>query len=577
METRAMPTMRIRLIVVVALLACFSAPASELATLALKDIRYLPRTLADTGDADARALIFVDSTCDASDAALAAALGLEAVADAKGVTFLLVNTGASDDIREMAYHALVNNIPFYALKDVDAKAAAALGIASLPAAALVDAAWAPLWTGGIDGLAAALAARKNGSEMPAASDTGDCPIAKPEPIADSSPVTYAEHVAPLLNQHCVACHRPNGGGPFSLTNYNRATANAAMLAEVVSEGRMPPWYAHAAHSPFRDEPQMSAADRTLLARWVAQGMPEGDPAKTPAPPEFNDEGWRLDPDVIIEASQVSGIPASGYVPYQYVFLPYSFEQDTYVQAIEIKASNPATVHHANLAFVREGFDVDQNSDFLTGMVPGGMPSVMDGDRAWMIPKGVSLVLQLHLVTTGKVQTNRMSVGLRFPRDVVNKRLYYHNLDGDNRIEIPPYDRAWRLQDDVVLEHDATGLGLFSHMHLRGRDMSFYAHYPDGRSETLLSLPNYNFEWQLTYRYPPNQVKFPKGTRIEAIAHYDNSPFNPYNPDPSKTVENGPQSVDEMMNGFFVYTRDDEDLGLSIDPATGYAVAKVAAK
>jgi mono/diheme cytochrome c family protein len=562
---------------VTAVLGVFPAYALDLADVPLKDIRYLPRTLAETGEAQARALVFVDSACEASNAALADARALEGTTDAEGVTFLLINTGASDSIRQMAYHALVNNVPFYALKDTDATVATALGITSLPAAALVDATWAPLWTGGIEDLAAALASRARREALPASNKPGACAIVAPQPMDAGDPVTYAEHIAPLLNQHCVACHRPNGGGPFSLTNYSRAAANAAMSAEVVSEGRMPPWYAHVAHAPFRDEPRITDADRALLARWVAQGMPEGDPAKAPALPQFNDEGWRLDPDVIIQASQVSGIPATGYVPYQYVFLPYRFEEDTYVQAIEIKASNPATVHHANLAFVREGFDVDQNSDFLTGMVPGGMPSVMDGDRAWMIPKGVSLVLQLHLVTTGKVQTNRMSVGLRFPRDVVNKRLYYHNMDGDGRIEIPPYDRAWRLKDDVVLEHDATGLGLFTHMHLRGRDMSFFAHYPDGRSETLLSLPNYNFEWQLTYRYPPNQVRFPKGTRIEAVAHYDNSPFNPYNPDPSKTIKQGPQSVDEMMNGFFVYTRDDEQLGLRIDPATGYAIEKVAAK
>lgn len=568
---------RLGLVLAVALFTGMQALAAPLASLPLKDIRYLPRTLAETGDATARALIFVDSTCAESDAALKAAVALESDASAQGVTFLLINTGAADSIRQMAYHALIQDVPFHALKDVEGTVAANLGITTLPAAALVDAAWAPLWTGTVDALGAALAARAIGQPLPVSTTGGSCAISKPAPIADTAPVTYSEHIAPLLNQHCVACHRPNGGGPFSLASYNRAKANAAMSSEVMMEGRMPPWYAHAAPVQFRDDPGLTDADRQLLARWVAQGMPEGDPAKAPTPPAFNDEGWRLDPDVIIEAKQASAIPATGFVPYQYIFLPYTFEEDTYVQAIEIRASNPGVVHHANLAFVREGLNVDSGTDFLTGMVPGGMPSVMDGDRAWMIPKGVGLVLQLHMVTQGKVASNRMSVGLRFPRDVVNKRLYYHNLDGDGRIDIQPGARAWRLQDDVTLEHDATGLGLFTHMHLRGRDMTFFAHYPEGRSETLLSLPNYNFEWQLTYRYPPGEVHFPKGTRIEAIAHYDNSPFNPYNPDPTKTVKEGPQSVDEMMNGFFVYTRDDEQLGLRIDPATGYALAKLAAK
>lgn len=564
-----------KLVAVALLLTGAHALASPLAALPLKDIRYLPRTLAETGDAEARVLVFVDSTCGACSAALATAVALESTASAQGVPFLLVNTGASDSIRQMAYDALVHDVPFYALKDAEGNVATALGITTLPAAALVDADWQPLWTGAVEGLAAVLAARESGQPIPASTEAGPCAIVNPQPLDATAPVTYANDIAPLLNQHCVACHRPNGGGPFSLASYKRAKAHAAMASEVMLEGRMPPWYAHAAPVHFRDDPGLSDADRQLLGRWLAQGMPEGDPAATPPLPVFNDAGWRLDPDVIIEAKQASAIPATGFVPYQYVFLPYQFEEDTYVQAIEIRANNPGVVHHANLAFARPGSHLDRNSDFLTGMVPGGMPSVMDGDRAWMIPKGATLILQLHMVTQGKVAMNRMSVGLRFPREIVNKRLYYHNLDGDGKINIPPGARAWRLQDNVTLEHDVTGLGLFSHMHLRGRDMSFYAHYPDGRSETLLSLPNYNFDWQLTYRYEPDQVRFPKGTRIEAIAHYDNSAFNPYNPDPKKTVEEGEQSVDEMMNGFFVYTRDDEQLGLRIDPATGYALGNLA--
>ncbi|MBI1318100.1 MAG: alkyl hydroperoxide reductase [Candidatus Hydrogenedens sp.] len=553
------------------------AHAGALQDLVLKDIRYLPRTLTETGDAEARAIILVDSTCGECTPALAVAKELEGTPDAEGVTFLLVNTGVSDDIRQMAYYALINDVPFFGLKDRNAVIADQLGVTSLPAAVLVGKDWEPLWHGTVDALGAALAARKAGMPLPEVSAGGSCAIAHSEPLADSAPVDYSKDIAPLLNQHCVACHRPNGGGPFSLTSYKRATAHADMLAEVVQEGRMPPWYAHEDFGTFRDQPNMTDAERTLLARWVAQGMPEGDPDAAPETPEFNDEGWRLDPDVIIEASEVSAIPAKGFVPYQYIFLPYTFEEDTYVQAIEIKPSNPSVVHHANLAYVHEGYNVDQNSDFLTGMVPGGMPSVMDGDRAWMIPKGVGLVLQIHHVTTGKIEMNRMSVGLRFPRDVVNKRLYYHNLDGDARIDIPPHARAWKLEDSVTLDEDATGLGLFTHMHLRGRDMTFYAKYPDGRSETLLSLPNYDFNWQLTYRYPPDTAKFPKGTEIDVVAHYDNSRFNPYNPDPEKEVKEGPQSVDEMMNGFFVFTKDSGQLGLRIDPATGHVLERLAAK
>jgi len=552
--------------------SAFSAQAIEPADFTLKDIRYLPRTLTEIGEADWYALVLGDSTCPESTAALETAAAVEA--DAEGVQFALINVGKRDSIRQMAFHAMECGATFPALKDRDGELAQALGVEAVPAVAVLDADWALRWTGGAADLSAALAALALGAD-PEPGGRGACPLQLEETVTLEREVTYAKDVAPFIQQQCISCHRPGAQAPFSLTTYKRVAARAEMLTEVVQEGRMPPWYAHPEFGRFRDDPGVTDEDRAMLASWIDQGKPMGDPDEVPATPEFDDEGWRLDPDLILEASAVSGIPATGFVPYQYVFLPHQFEEDTYVQAIEIKPSNPPVVHHANLIYVREGFNVDADSDFLTGMVPGGMPSVLDGDRAWRIPAGASLALQLHLVTTGKPEINKMRVGLRFPRGVVNKRLFYHNLDGAKQIAIPPGDRAWRLADRVTLEQDVSGLGLFSHMHLRGKDMTFYAHYPSGKTETLLSLPNYSFDWQLTYRYPPETFQFPKGTTIECIAHYDNSAFNPYNPAPEKTVKEGPQTVDEMMNGFFVYTRDDEQLGLRIDPNTGYALEEVA--
>jgi hypothetical protein len=391
----------------------------------------------------------------------------------------------------------------------------------------------------------------------------------------NEPITYSKDIAPIINKNCAQCHHAGGQAPIALTSFAKASGNAEMLAEVVGEGRMPPWYAHPDFGVFRDAPQITDQERAMFAAWVAQGTPEGDPAATPPAPVVDDESWKTDPDVIVEANMTSAIPAEGYVPYQYMFVPWTATEDTYVQAIEIKPTNPKVVHHANLIFVRDGFNVDQSEDFLTGYVPGGMPSIVDGDRAWFIAKGATLAFQVHLVTTGKVEGNKMRVGLRFARGVVNKPLRYFNLDGGKRFLIPAHDRAWELRDKDVLEHDATGVGLFCHMHLRGKDTQFFAHYPDGSTDTLLALPNYNFDWQLTYRYLPGTQHFPKGTEIEAVSHYDNSAFNPYNPNPDKDVRRGPQTVDEMLNDFFVYTRDDEQLALQIDPATGHPMQKVA--
>jgi hypothetical protein len=196
--------------------------------------------------------------------------------------------------------------------------------------------------------------------------------------------------------------------------------------------------------------------------------------------------------------------------------------------------------------------------------------VLEDGRALMIPKGSMLGLQVHYVTTGKEETDRISVGLRFAKEPVRKRVRY-KIIGDYGFRIPPGATAHRVSAREELECDATGVGMFSHMHLRGKDSTFFAHYPDGKSEILLSLPNYSFDWQLSYVWPPETRKFPKGTVIECRSHFDNSSFNPYNPDPTVTVRNGPQTHDEMMQGFFFYTDDAEELDLQIDPATGRVI------
>lgn len=558
--------------------AAGQTPAAEipLQEMSFKDIRYLPRPLKEIGEGKGYVLFFHASTCEQATAQLPSLAALEAEYLKQGIRFAAINAGTDDSIRQMAYHMLVNQIYFPVLKDRDGTLAARLGVNSMPTVVVLDAAFQPVYQGGAGKLGEVLAAYTTGAALPASESTADgCPISQKqgEPIAE--PITYAAHIAPFLNKNCVQCHHEGGGAPLALTSYKRVSSNAEMLAEVVGEGRMPPWYAHPDFGEFRDAPQITDQEREMFAHWVNQGLPEGDPAQVPPTPEFDPEAWQTDPDIIIEATQVSAIPKKGYVPYQYIFIPFTATEDTYVQAIEIKPTNPKVVHHANLIYVRDGFNVDESKDFLTGYVPGGIPSVVDGDRAWFIAKGSTLCFQVHLVTTGKLETNRMRVGLRYARGVVNKQIRYFNLDGGKRFVIPAHDRAWELRDSDVLQDDVTGEGLFCHMHLRGKDTQFFAHYPDGKTETLLALPNYNFDWQLTYRYFPGQNQFPKGTTIEAVSHYDNSYFNPYNPAPEKDVRRGPQTVDEMLNDFFVFTNNSEKLGLKIDPATGHAMDTVA--
>jgi CubicO group peptidase (beta-lactamase class C family) len=196
--------------------------------------------------------------------------------------------------------------------------------------------------------------------------------------------------------------------------------------------------------------------------------------------------------------------------------------------------------------------------------------------AFRIPAGSVIGLQIHYTTTGKEEKNQMSVGFKFPRYVVKQELHHVQVT-TSRFEIPPGAAAHPVQATRTLPFDATGLGMFSHMHLRGKDMTFKALLPSGESQTLLSIPNYHYDWQQNYRWQPGTKKLPKGTKIEVTAHFDNSKFNPFNPDATKSVRHGPQTVQEMMFGFFFYTADGEDLNLTIDPKSGAALkAKPAA-
>jgi hypothetical protein len=262
------------------------------------------------------------------------------------------------------------------------------------------------------------------------------------------------------------------------------------------------------------------------------------------------------------------IPATGFIPYRYAILPNIFAEDTWIEAVEIRPDNMSVVHHCNRAYATANGASEKT--FITGHVPGGQPldlARFDNGVAFRVPPFAVLGLQIHYTTTGKEEACRISVGLRFPRRTVQKQLRHILLD-PHQIQIPPGHGAYPMRASRPLDRDVTLLGLFTHMHVRGKDMTFYADVPQRPREILLQIPNYNFEWQLGYEIAPGSKRLPAGTRIEAVAHYDNSGFNPFNPDPTKTVRWGPQSHDEMFNGFVFFVADQESLNLAVDPRTG---------
>lgn len=552
---------------------------SEIPRLTFKDIRYLSRSLDDLPNKTAYVLVFTSVDCPLAQRYMPTLKELEQSFRDRGVQFIAVNASSADSIMQMAEHAMQFGIEFPVLKDFDARCAKLLGVTRTPESVVLDSQKRLRYRGRIDdqyriGGTQSTTVRhdlKNAIEEVLgnrAVTTPETPVegclinqAKPQPPA--AVVNYADHVAPLVRQHCVPCHRPGTSAPFALTTYQAVASRAEMIAEVVAERRMPPWYGSESHDQFVNRRALTPDQQTLIMHWAESGTPRGDESKLPPlelPPA--DEKWLIGtPDLTIQESKTHELPADGIIPYQYVILPYIFPKETWIRSAQILPDNPRVVHHCNMAFVTavEGFKA---SNFITGIVPGGEPLTMEQGTAYRLPAGATLVLQVHFVTTGKPETCRITVGINYASGVVQRRLQHIRLDNSS-FAIPPGAPAHPVGDTRTLDCDAVGVGLFSHMHVRGKDMTFIAHKPDGTSDTMLVIPNYSFDWQHAYRWEPNTKRLPKGTRIECLAHYDNSNFNPFNPDPTATVKEGPQTFHEMMNGFFFYTDADEQLDLKI--------------
>lgn len=536
-----------------------------------KDIRFLPRTLADLGERKAYLLLFHTP----EDGASLGALAELAKNRAEGVEVAALDVSPEADVVEVAANALKVDGGFTVLKDYDGAAARALGIEKTPAAVVLDGAKALRYRGTLEGAKAALEAVAAGQEV-AQAETALEGKAIPAPTLDApEKPNFAEHVAPIINENCGICHRPGEATPFSLRTYNQVASRGDMIAEVVREGRMPPWYAAEGHGAFMNDRRMSKRERDTLIAWVQTGMEKGDLEKAPAPPEPAKSEWRIgEPDLVIAAAEEDTIPATGVIDYKYPVLPYKFEQDTWVQGIEILPGNLKVVHHVNLAFNSPDKQYNEQGNFLTGRVPGNPPVDIMGPIAMLIPKGSVLFLQIHYVTTGKEEKNQMRVGIRYADGPIAKRVYYKRLRPAD-INIPPGDPRHRMESAWEFDRNAVGIALFSHMHVRGRDMSFFAKYPDGKEETLLIIPNYNFDWQLAYQYVPGMQLFPKGTQLSTVSHYDNSPFNPYNPDPTKTVTYGEQTMDEMNDAYVFFIDADENLNINVDGKNGQVLTEIA--
>ena len=377
----------------------------------------------------------------------------------------------------------------------------------------------------------------------------------------TSTVTFSKDVAPILYKSCAECHRPGEIAPMSLLTYKEVRPWAKSIRERVVERSMPPWSADPKYGHWANDPRLSEKEINTIVEWVNAGAPKGDDKDLPPVPKFP-EGWTIGtPDVVLEMAEEYTIPADGTVPYLYFSMPTGFTEDRWIQAMEIRPGNRAVVHHV-IAFAQDPSVKDSSpggeSEFrrgrthLGGITPNKTGVVFAPGTARLIKKGSNIVFQMHYTTIGQVAKDRTKIGFIFAKEPGKKVINTGNAV-NARFVIPAGDPNYEVKASKKFDEDVLITSFMPHMHVRGKAFTYTAVYPDGRSEILLNVPKYDFNWQLTY-VPKRPIALPKGTRLDCVAHFDNSTKNKYNPDPTREVRWGDQTWEEMMIGWFTYIR-----------------------
>jgi hypothetical protein len=370
-------------------------------------------------------------------------------------------------------------------------------------------------------------------------------------------VTYAKHVAHVLQDKCQTCHHEGTAAPFTLATYDDAIKWGDTIREVLVDKRMPPWHADARYGKFANDRRLSQEDLSNVMAWLDNGREFGDKKDLPEPRSYAN-GWVIGkPDIVFDLPEERTIPAKGVVPYEYFRSPTNFKEDVWVQAAEGRPGNRAVVHHIVVSILdpkakgrqpNRGF----GEEILVGEAPGDIPLMLPPGTAKKIPAGAELIWQMHYTPNGKEAKDRSQLGLILYKGKEPPQRWAQTRGISNgSFAIPPgaanhlVESEWELPRDILL------LSFMPHMHLRGKDFEYRVLYPDGRNEVILSVPHYDFSWQTQYR-EAQPLRLPKGAKIHCTAHFDNSAGNPANPDPKVQVTWGEQTWEEMMIGWIDY-------------------------
>jgi hypothetical protein len=406
----------------------------------------------------------------------------------------------------------------------------------------------------------------------AAAVAGQQPADVPPVVADA--VTFNRDVAPILHEHCTACHRPGQMAPMSLVTYEAARPWARSIQRQVTARTMPPWGADAAIGTFSNDPSLSAEEIAIINKWVADGAPRGMSTPPPAPAYSDD--WQIGkPDLVLSIPKPIAIPASGTVDYYYIEIPTGLAEDHWIQAAEIRPTNPKAVHHA-LAFVKSpglttappvprGDGTSCNEDFcgdieqhdarmgpiLAALAIGTNPEVYPAGTAKLLRAGSVLTMQIHYTPYGEESSDQLAIGLVFAKETPKVQLKMVPFSKQG-FTIPPRAANHVVETWLEFKKDAAIWSIGPHAHLRNRSWNIELIDPDGQRRPVLVVPAFDFNWQLVYRLKePLPVR--AGSRLHAVGVFDNSANNKNNPDPNAEVRWGNMTNDEMMFASIVYS------------------------
>lgn len=386
-------------------------------------------------------------------------------------------------------------------------------------------------------------------------------------------VTFGGEVWPILERRCVTCHQAGEIAPMPFTSYAEVRPWARAIRQAVLTGKMPPWDAVNTDHNFRNDRRLSKNEIRTIVSWVEAGTPEGSPIPAYTPVK-REGGWKLGkPDWQV---QVPGfqVPKTGPVPYSFLIVPTHFTADVWVRAAEFRIDQRAVIHHIN-AYVRppgssflESFPAGQifvptvaergrkrpdesvfsRRELLLGYEPGYEPAPWLMNGAKLIKAGSDIVFEMHYNPNGKPAVDHSEFGLYFAKEPPEERILAIDTLRDLDLVIPANEGNYASEASLSLTQPVRLLSVQPHMHLRGKAMQVRAEYPDHRVDVLVDVPKYDFNWQTTYMFQ-KPLELPPGTTLVSVAHFDNSPNNPYNPDPNAVVHWGDQTSDEMHIAF----------------------------